>query len=762
MTISATTSTFLYLTLVSQAFIGVSSEQVFHKNKHIKEKSFLNHDQLGEYFSKDRQLYDLHERSLKNDDGDDDYTNLCEKYTLKFLKDTTDSKDVCQGYMNAFISADCGSIIEGKSQISYVNGDDDHDDYFLNEIGNIYSCCHTLYNRYTGSCVESEFLSNINLLVVAFTLLLCECAKSLIKKYEIHFIPEAAGCIIVGTVLGLIAHQTGFFNIDDMPFDDNLFLGVLLPPIIFEAALSVNKKEFRRRRLSILMFAICGTLMSSFTAGFMVHFTSKLTSTQFPIIDSLIFGALISSIDPVAILSVLTSLNMCETDTIFILVFGESLLNDGIAITLFKSLVGRYNNEDDIDADLILGAFADFTIVGFGSIFLGLICGVLCLLYFWTLNRILHPVMEVGSFFLWALIPYYICDSIEWSGIVAIVAMGFFMDIYIAAPKGDEAEGKTPKAPKVNDRYKRFNDFSDYSDDKGEDNDADSSLNSVHRYNSFNEDHSEAEQYCNASNLCAHESDELNLTKLLFFEDRVRMSRQADRHVRFVAHLTASLAENSIFAYLGLFLLSGKYYWDFSLVSIGVAAAILSRVLMVFIACKFVWHIHVLRQYFCFPRFKPSTNNNKTTVFGSTVRVSKTVTTIQDPKTQVVLVLAGLRGAVSLALVENVPIYNAVTGQGSQFKPVMKAMTSASIIFTMFFFGGGAYYILKALNLESESKNLKQDMGDVELASPSTLANSKDTESNRKHNKMLTSDYGKIHLNFNNDSSSENTNHTLM
>lgn len=760
MTISVTTSIFLYLSLASQAFIGVSSEQIIHKNTHIKEKGFSNVDKPGGYFSKDWQLNDLQERSLKNDDRDDDDTNLCEKYTLKFLKDTTDSKDVCQGYMNAFISADCGSIIEGKSQISYANRDDDHDDYFLNEIGDIYSCCHTLYNRYTGSCVESDFLSNINLLVVAFTLLLCECAKSLIKKYEIHFIPEAAGCILVGTVLGVLAHQTKFFSIDDMPFDDNLFLAVLLPPIIFEAALSVNKKEFRRRRLSILMFAIFGTLLSSFSAGFMVYYTSKLTGTQFPLIDALIFGALISSIDPVAILSVLTSLNMCETDTIFILVFGESLLNDGIAITLFKSLVGRYNSEANIDVDLILGAFADFTIVGFGSIFIGLICGVLCLLYFWTLNRILHPVMEVGSFFLWALIPYYICDSIEWSGIVALVAMGFFMDIYIAAPKGDEVEGKTPKAVKVDNRYKQFNDSSNYSDDKGED----SSLTSMHRYSSFNEDLSEAEPYCNPTNLCDQESDELNLTKLLLFEDRVRMSRQADRHVRFVAHLTASLAENSIFAYLGLFLLSGKYYWDFSLVSIGVAAAILSRVLMVFIACNFVWHIHVLRQYFCFPRFKPSTNNNKTTVFGSTVRVSKTVTTIQDPKTQVVLVLAGLRGAVSLALVENVPIYNAVTGEGSQFKPVMKAMTSASIIFTMFFFGGGAYYILKALNVESESKNSKQDMGDVELASPSTLANSKDTDSNMRQNKLLTSDYGKVHLNFNinTDSSSENTNHTLM
>lgn len=71
------------------------------------------------------------------------------------------------------------------------------------------------------------------------------------------------------------------------------------------------------------------------------------------------------------------------------------------------------------------------------------------------------------------------------------------------------------------------------------------------------------------------------------------------------------------------------------------------------------------------------------------------------------MILAGLRGAVSLALVESVPIYNGVTGVGSKNKPLLKAMTSTAIIFTIFVLGGGAYYILKWLDITSDDMLIK-------------------------------------------------------
>ena len=63
---------------------------------------------------------------------------------------------------------------------------------------------------------------------------------------------------------------------------------------------------------------------------------------------------------------------------------------------------------------------------------------------------------------------------------------------------------------------------------------------------------------------------------------------------------------------------------------------------------------------------------------------------------QRILFLSGIRGAVSLALVENIPLYNAVTHEGSQFKAELKTMTISSIIFTVFAFGSATYKFMKS------------------------------------------------------------------
>ena len=65
--------------------------------------------------------------------------------------------------------------------------------------------------------------------------------------------------------------------------------------------------------------------------------------------------------------------------------------------------------------------------------------------------------------------------------------------------------------------------------------------------------------------------------------------------------------------------------------------------------------------------------------------------------------IAGLRGAMSLALVEEIPLYDFATGDGTKFKPQLKAMTSASILFTIYVFGGGTKYAIERLGIGQES-----------------------------------------------------------
>ena len=459
--------------------------------------------------------------------------------------------------------------------------------------------------------------------------------------------------------------------------------------------------------MAIFTFAVFGTIISTFMTGYMVYYGSHYLSSsedKLTLLDSMIFGSLISSIDPVAILSVLSSLNLTEKDTIFIMVFGESLLNDGVAITLFKTLLTHYNsNTSAVSLDEILSTMADFLIVAVGSIVIGVICGYMALIYFWILRKKLNPSMEVASFFLWAGIPYYICDECNLSGIVAIVTIGFFMDIMIARPK-DDIGGDSNKTRNstidhteqvlgheqqqhrtrfgrnqmVNDNYVDFGDSTP-----------------------CNSESLGVKPFASSRSIVSIKSlRTLTMKELIMREEPFRLSREADRHVRFVAHLLSSLSENVIFVYLGMFLYSDKYTWDLQLICISIFSCITSRAAMVLIVCNMVWYINIVRQRGgC---YKPSHDLKN----GEPI-VSRTATALQDRKIQLVLVLAGLRGAVSLALVESVPIHNDVTGTGSKFKGQMKAMTSASIMFTIFFIGGGSYYILRKLNIARDEPQVE-------------------------------------------------------
>eukprot|EP00553_Chaetoceros_curvisetus_P007422 CAMPEP_0204625642 /NCGR_PEP_ID=MMETSP0717-20131115/11376_1 /ASSEMBLY_ACC=CAM_ASM_000666 /TAXON_ID=230516 /ORGANISM="Chaetoceros curvisetus" /LENGTH=203 /DNA_ID=CAMNT_0051641399 /DNA_START=160 /DNA_END=768 /DNA_ORIENTATION=- len=123
---------------------------------------------------------------------------------------------------------------------------------------------------------------------------------------------------------------------------------------------------------------------------------------------------------------------------------------------------------------------------------------------------------------------------------------------------------------------------------------------------------------------------------------------------------------------------------------------------MVVVICGLVWYINIFRQRCgCYKPMHDSFDANS-----NSPQVSRTAAALQDRRIQLVLVLSGLRGAVSLALVESLPIYNEVTGEGSIYKREMKAMTSASIIFTVFVLGGSAYYILRRLDIKSVDKEL--------------------------------------------------------
>jgi len=105
----------------------------------------------------------------------------------------------------------------------------------------------------------------------------------------------------------------------------------------------------------IVVFSVWGTFMSTILCAGMVYYGSRSVTlcTSLPFIESLAFGSLISSIDPIAVLSVLNNMGMSDKDPIYVLIFGESLLNDGVAIVLFQTLIHFMDEKIVIDSEAV-------------------------------------------------------------------------------------------------------------------------------------------------------------------------------------------------------------------------------------------------------------------------------------------------------------------------------------------------------------------------------------------------------------------------
>ena len=191
---------------------------------------------------------------------------------------------------------------------------------------------------------EHEF-SALNTLLIVIVLSLCILSSYLIKENKIYFIPESAAAIFVGLIVGFLSRviYPSEEELKFLTFEPEMFFFLLLPPIIFEAGYGLEEKEFFRNFWTISLFAFPGTVISAFLIGFLVYISSVAGFVDsFTIMEALLFGSLISAVDPVATLSILGNPEIKCDPLLYNLVFGESVLNDAVAIVLFKTLMTEY------------------------------------------------------------------------------------------------------------------------------------------------------------------------------------------------------------------------------------------------------------------------------------------------------------------------------------------------------------------------------------------------------------------------------------
>ncbi|OIQ29929.1 MAG: sodium:proton antiporter [Bacteroidetes bacterium MedPE-SWsnd-G2] len=150
-----------------------------------------------------------------------------------------------------------------------------------------------------------------------------------------------------------------------------VLLDIMLSFLLFAGALHTNFDQLKVQRKPILVFATLGVLASTFLVGFSVFYLLKVVGLEVSFIYCLLFGALISPTDPIAVLGILKSANapkILETKIV-----GESLFNDGVGVVVFLTI---FNIASSTTGNIeVLEIVELFGVEVIGGIVLGLILG---------------------------------------------------------------------------------------------------------------------------------------------------------------------------------------------------------------------------------------------------------------------------------------------------------------------------------------------------------------------------------------------------
>ncbi|XP_014864745.1 PREDICTED: sodium/hydrogen exchanger 6-like [Poecilia mexicana] len=214
-------------------------------------------------------------------------------------------------------------------------------------------------------------------------------------------------------------------------FDPEVFFNILLPPIIFHAGYSLKRRHFFRNIGSILAYAFMGTVISCFVIGLIMYgFVSFMKVVgqlggDFFFTDCLFFGAIVSATDPVTVLAIFNELKV-DVD-LYALLFGESVLNDAVAIVLSSSIVAYQpvgDNSHSFEAMAVLKSFGIFLGVFSGSFSLGVATGVMTALVTKFTKLRDFPLLETGLFFLMSWSTFLLAEACGMTGVVAVLFCG--------------------------------------------------------------------------------------------------------------------------------------------------------------------------------------------------------------------------------------------------------------------------------------------------------------------------------------------------
>lgn len=216
----------------------------------------------------------------------------------------------------------------------------------------------------------------------------------------------------ISTTLGSAIGQIDFYE---------TVMEGMLAFLLFAGALHVDFSFLRSQAWAIGLMASVGVLTSTFIVGFGIYFLSAALSMPVPLIWALVFGALISPTDPVAVLSLLKSINVPAA--LEAKIAGESLFNDGVGVVVFAILltIATSTGAADVTATQVAELFV---VEAIGGAILGAVTGWIAYRAMASMDEhMLEILLSVGV----VAATYAIALRLHLSGPIAVVVTGLLI-----------------------------------------------------------------------------------------------------------------------------------------------------------------------------------------------------------------------------------------------------------------------------------------------------------------------------------------------
>ena len=223
-------------------------------------------------------------------------------------------------------------------------------------------------------------------------------------------LPYTVGLVITGIGLAVARLDTGAMLTHDFIFD------VVLPPLLFEAALSIDWRELRRDLVVVLTLSTLGVVISALVvAAGMMHFLG------WPAAPALVFSVLIAATDPIAVIAMFKDTGI--KGRLRLLVESESLFNDGVAAVLF-ALALTWAQAADGGAITTAVVARELALMAGGGVFVGIAAGGAAIV---LAGRTSDHLVETALTVVAAYGSFLLAEYFHFSGVLATVAAGLLM-----------------------------------------------------------------------------------------------------------------------------------------------------------------------------------------------------------------------------------------------------------------------------------------------------------------------------------------------